>query len=55
MVWVLVGLCVVGFGISSYFTGVAYHWVRPDTRWIPAVCRLGQFCTCRDRLAHWTL
>ncbi|MCH2251692.1 MAG: 2'-5' RNA ligase family protein [Vicinamibacterales bacterium] len=20
-----------------------------------AVCRLGQFCTCRDRLAHWTL
>ena len=42
MVWVLVGLCVVGFGISSYFTGVAYHWVRPDTRWIPAVCRMGK-------------
>ena len=20
-----------------------------------AVCRLGRFCTCRDRLAHWTL
>ena len=42
MVWVLTGLCVVGFGISSYFTGVAYHWVRPDTRWIPAVCRMGE-------------
>lgn len=20
-----------------------------------AICRLGRFCTCRDRLAHWTL
>ena len=45
MVWVLVGLCVVGFGISSYFTGVAYHWVKPDTRWIPAFCRMGEH-TC---------
>jgi uncharacterized membrane protein len=42
MVWVLVGLCLVGFGISSYFTGVAYRWVAPDTRWIPAVCRMGE-------------
>ena len=42
MIWILVGLCVVGFGIASYFTGVAYHWVRPDTRWIPAVCRMGE-------------
>ncbi len=42
MVWVLVGLCLVGFGISSYFTGVAYHRVRPDTRWIPAICRMGE-------------
>lgn len=41
MIWVLVGLSLVGFGISSYFTGVAYHWVRPDTRWIPAMCRMG--------------
>ena len=42
MVWVLIGLCLVGVGISSYFTGVAYHWVRPDTRWIPAICRMGE-------------
>ena len=42
MVWVLIGLCLLGFGISSYFTGVAYHWVRPDTRWIPAICRMGE-------------
>ena len=42
MVWVLVGLCFVGFGISSYFTGVAYRWVAPDTGWIPAVCRMGE-------------
>ena len=42
MVWVLIGLCLVGFGVSSYFTGVAYHWVRPDTRWIPAICRMGE-------------
>ena len=42
MVWVLVGLCLLGFGIASYFTGVAYHWVRPDTRWIPAICRMGE-------------
>ena len=38
----MIGLCLVGFGISSYFTGVAYHWVRPDTRWIPAFCRMGE-------------
>jgi len=42
MDWVLVGLCVVGFGISSYFTGVAYRWIKPDTRWIPAFCRMGE-------------
>ena len=41
MVWVLTALCLVGCAISSYFTGVAYSWVRPDTRWIPAVCRMG--------------
>ena len=42
MVWILIGLCLVGFGISSYFSGVAYNWVKPDTRWIPAVCRMGE-------------
>ncbi len=42
MVCVLIGLCLVGFVISSYFTGVAYHWVRPETSWIPAICRMGE-------------
>ena len=42
MTWLLIGLCVVRFGISSYFTGVAYHWVTPDNRWIPSFCRLGE-------------
>jgi uncharacterized membrane protein len=42
MLWILVGLCLLGAAISSYFTGVAYHWVRPDTRWVPAVCRMGE-------------
>ncbi|MCE2543354.1 MAG: hypothetical protein J4F30_07965 [Acidobacteria bacterium] len=35
-------LAVVGLGISTYFTGVAYRWIRPDTRWIPAFCRMGE-------------
>ena len=42
MLWVLIGLCLVGFVISSYFTGVAYRRIRPDTRWIPAICRMGE-------------
>ena len=42
MVGVLIALCVVGFVIAGYFTGVAYRWVRPDTRWVPAVCRMGE-------------
>ena len=40
MVWLLVTLSVTGFVISSYFTGAAYHRITPDTRWIPAVCRM---------------
>ncbi len=42
MDWVLIGLCLLGFVIASFFTGVAYHWVKPNTRWIPAVCRMGE-------------
>ena len=45
MLWVLLVLCLAGAVISSYFTGVAYHWVRPDARWIPPVCRMGE-ATC---------
>ena len=38
----VMALAVVGLGISTYFTGVAYRWIRPDTRWIPAFCRMGE-------------
>jgi len=36
----LVALSLVGLLISTYFTAVAYRWIRPDTRWIPAFCRM---------------
>jgi uncharacterized membrane protein len=35
-------LSVVGLLISSYFTAIAYRWIAPDARWMPAVCRLGE-------------
>jgi uncharacterized membrane protein len=38
-------LSTVGFLISSYFTAVSYRWIRPDARWIPSFCRLGEH-TC---------
>ncbi len=41
----LLTLCTVGFLISGYFVGVTFQWVKPDTRWIPPVCRMGQY-TC---------
>jgi uncharacterized membrane protein len=33
-------LAAIGLAIASYFTAVAYRWIKPDVRWIPAVCRL---------------
>ena len=38
----LILLSVVGLLISTYFTAVAYRWVRPDVRWVPAVCRMDE-------------
>ena len=38
----IVALSIVGFLISSYFTAIAYRWIRPDERWIPAFCRMGE-------------
>lgn len=38
----LVVLSGTGFLISSYFTAVAYRWMRPQARWIPSFCRLGE-------------
>ena len=43
----LVGLAAVGLLIASYFTAVAYRWMRPDARWIPPVCRLGEATAAR--------
>ena len=42
MPWLLLALCSVGFLVASYFTGVAYHWLKPDTHWIPPFCRMGK-------------
>ena len=36
-------LCAsVGFAISTYFTSIAYRWIRPDAWWIPTFCRMGE-------------
>ena len=42
MTILLVCLSVVGLLISSYFTAVAYRWVRPDARWVPVFCRMDE-------------
>jgi len=39
-------LALLGLAIATYFTGVAYRLIPPDTRYIPRVCRLGED-TCR--------
>lgn len=38
----IVLLALVGLAISSYFTAVAYRWIRPDAAWVPRVCRLDE-------------
>ena len=38
----LMGLSSVGLLVSTYFTGVAYRLLRPDTRWVPSFCRMGE-------------
>lgn len=42
MTGLLIGLSGVGLLISSYFTAVAFSWVRPDVRWIPSFCRMDE-------------
>ncbi len=39
---IVFALSVVGLTISSYFTAVAYRWIRADEMWIPSFCRLGE-------------
>ncbi len=38
----LAALAAVGFALASYFTAVAYRWMRPDAAWIPTFCRMGE-------------
>ena len=35
-------LAALSFLISSYFTAVAYRWIKPDAHWIPSFCRMGE-------------
>lgn len=35
-------LSVTGLLISTYFTAVAYRWIRADAKWIPPFCRMGE-------------
>ena len=42
-------LCVIGFWISVYFTGVYYRWFPADVTWIPQVCRMSEK-SCRSVL-----
>ena len=35
-------LAALSFLISTYFTAVSYHWIKPDATWIPSFCRMGE-------------
>ncbi len=39
---ILVLLAIVGLAISTYFTAVAFHWITPDTHWVPTICRMNR-------------
>ena len=39
-------LCLLGLWISVYFTGVSYHWISPNVKWIPRFCQLKE-ATCQ--------
>ncbi len=39
-------LAGVGLWISIYFTGVSYHWISPNVKWIPRFCQLKE-ATCQ--------
>ncbi len=42
MLILIVILAALSFLISSYFTAVAYRWIKPDANWIPSFCRMGE-------------
>ncbi|MGI8784483.1 MAG: vitamin K epoxide reductase family protein [Acidobacteriota bacterium] len=41
MIVLVVVLSICGLLISSYFTAVAYRWMRPDSPYVPSLCRMG--------------
>ena len=38
----IIVLSATGLLISTYFTAVAYRWIRADEKWIPPFCRMGE-------------
>ncbi len=42
MLILIAALAALGLLISSYFTAIAYRWVKPDANWIPSFCRMGE-------------
>lgn len=35
-------LALSGLLVSTYFTALAFRWMRPDSRWVPPFCRLDE-------------
>ena len=35
-------LALIGLVVSTYFTALAFRWIRPDSQWIPPFCRLDE-------------
>ncbi len=35
-------LAALSLLISTYFTAISYHWVKPDATWIPSFCQMGE-------------
>ena len=46
MILLILLLCGLGLWISIYFTGVAFHWISPNVKWIPRFCQLKE-ATCQ--------
>lgn len=40
MTFLALFLCALGLWISIYFTGVSYHWISPNVKWVPRFCQL---------------
>ena len=42
MTILLLALAATGLVIASYFTAVAFRWVRADAAWVPPFCRMDE-------------